>query len=351
MDNEKDLVVDEPIEEAPVDEIYEDDVVYEDENYEDENYDEEYQDEPYYEDEGDMSYVEFEDEVDDFDGPATNKLNKKSIIWLALTAIFLIAAIVCGVLLAKDSAQKRAHQKELEELAKETVKVTDEPEDIPDVVVTEAPITDPIEELENIGIPIPEKEIDFASLKANKNKDIYAWIYIPDTKIDYPILQHPTDNTYYLNHNMDGSTGYPGCIYSENYNATDFSDNNVVLYGHNMKNGSMFAGVHKYEDPDYFAEHPYIYVYTDDGRLLIYYITGAYEYSDEHLLLSYDVNADYSYQTYLDKVNAVPQGRGNNFVENRELNTQMKLITLSTCISTKPDKRYLLQGVLINDEQ
>lgn len=69
------------------------------------------------------------------------------------------------------------------------------------------------------------------------NPDVYAWITVPGTEI--PILQQPSDNSYYFMHNMDGSYGYPGCIYTENLNSKDFTDNNTVIYGHNMKNDSM----------------------------------------------------------------------------------------------------------------
>lgn len=55
-------------------------------------------------------------------------------------------------------------------------------------------------------------------------------------------LQYPTGNSYYLNYNLDGSKGYPGCIYSENYNVKDFSDPNTVLYGHNKKQGMLLSG-------------------------------------------------------------------------------------------------------------
>ena len=53
---------------------------------------------------------------------------------------------------------------------------------------------------------------------------MYAWIYVPGTNVDYPVLQHPTDDAYYLEHNMDGSKGLPGCIYTESVNTKDFTD-------------------------------------------------------------------------------------------------------------------------------
>ena len=73
------------------------------------------------------------------------------------------------------------------------------------------------------------------------NSDAYAWIEIKDTNIHYPILQHESDDAYYLNHRIDGVAGYPGSIYTERVNAKDFSDYNTVVYGHNMKNKTMFV--------------------------------------------------------------------------------------------------------------
>ena len=83
---------------------------------------------------------------------------------------------------------------------------------------------------------------DFGQLH-EQNEDIYAWIVVPGTQVDYPLLQSETDN-YYLDYNLDHSKGYPGCIYTNQCNRKDFSDYNTVLYGHNMKNGSMFGSIH-----------------------------------------------------------------------------------------------------------
>ena len=115
------------------------------------------------------------------------------------------------------------------------------------------------EEVQN-AFDIPEKNLDWASLYA-ENKDIYAWIYIPGTQVDYPVLQSTSDDTYYLNHNIDGSYGKPGCIYTEKINSKDFTNYNTVLYGHNMKNGEMFGCLHDYEDKTFFDENPYV-LYT-----------------------------------------------------------------------------------------
>lgn len=206
---------------------------------------------------------------------------------------------------------------------------------------------DPLAVLEEMGVPIPDKSVDFESLQETASPDIYAWIYIPDSMIDYPVLQHPTDNIYYLEHNMDGSKGYPGCIYTEDYNAKDFSDPHTVLYGHNMKNGTMFAGLHKYEDSKYFEEHPYIYIYTPEG-LLVYEIFAAYEYSNLHLLLNYDFTNEVIYQGYLNDIKEV-RSMNCNIKEDVEVTVDNRILTLSTCIADKPDNRYLVQGVLLNE--
>lgn len=96
--------------------------------------------------------------------------------------------------------------------------------------------------------------IDFAALK-EKNPDVYAWISIPGTAIDYPVLQRENDNTYYLDHTIDHEEKTEGAIFTENYNNTDFEDPNTVIYGHDMRNGSMFKGLLDYRDKTFFDQN------------------------------------------------------------------------------------------------
>ena len=196
---------------------------------------------------------------------------------------------------------------------------------------------------------VPLFDIDFESLQAEQNEDIYSWIRIPDTKVDYPILQHPEELDYYLDYNIDGTKGYPGCIYTQLLNSKDWSDNHTVLYGHNMKNGSMFANLHYFEDSEFFDAHPYIFIYTPDG-VLVYEIFGAYEFSNAHLLLSFDVDDPDNYEYYLQNIYSI-DGLNNHFRDYIELTRNDKIITLSTCISGKADKRYIVQGVLVASEK
>lgn len=196
---------------------------------------------------------------------------------------------------------------------------------------------DPLEEY-----GVPPKEIDFARLQEEQNPDIYAWITIPGTGVDYPVLQHPEEPDYYLSHNIDGSTGKPGCVYSQLLNSRDWTDWHTVLYGHNEQKGTVFGTLHYYEDPEFFSEHPYIYIYTED-RVLVYRIFAAHEYSDEHLLAS-DINSPEDWKEYLASSDKA-EGRG-NYDPNVELTSESRILTLSTCITGRWTRRWLVQAVL-----
>ena len=192
-----------------------------------------------------------------------------------------------------------------------------------------------------------DEKLDFAKLQ-EINPDIYAWIYIPGTKINYPILQssEEEEEDYYLDHNLDGSDGRPGCIYTQTLNRRDFTDFNTVIYGHNMKNGSMFKTLHYFEDADFFEQNPYAYIYTEQGAL-VYHIYAAYETDNSHILNTNDFTSEEGINAYLKKAYAGKAWNG-NYREGVEVCAQNRIITLSTCISGKASKRYVVQGVLIN---
>lgn len=193
---------------------------------------------------------------------------------------------------------------------------------------------------------VPEREVNFTALQEEQNADIYAWITIPDTQIDYPILQSEEELDYYLEHNLDGSTGLPGCIYTQMINSRDFTDPNTVIYGHNMKNGSMFANLHYYEDSQFFEEHPYVYIYMPE-KILVYEVFAAYEFPGVHLLMGFDVNTEESFAEYLQNIYGA-SGMKNQFNQDikEELSGESRIITLSTCIGNKSDKRWLVAALL-----
>ena len=267
-----------------------------------------------------------------------NKKNR-TFIYRILLVIFTIGLIACVSILIWNCISRHNADKLYEELSSNTTEQGSE-------ALTEAATEEP-DQLTLLGITVPDKKIDWAALET-ENSDIYAWIYIPNTNIDYPILQHPTDDNYYLQHNLDGSYGYPGCIYSQSMNRTDFTDPNTVLYGHNMGDGSMFHTLHDFEDNVFFTENPYVYIYTPDG-VLVYEIYAACEFGDEHLFHRYDFTATTDYQSFLDDMKG-SRGMKDHIRENTSVGTDNHVLTLSTCVKDVPDKRYLVGAVLVNEE-
>ena len=203
----------------------------------------------------------------------------------------------------------------------------------------------PVDILKERGISIPEKSIDWDELHS-QNPDIYAWIYIPGTNIDYPILQHPEEKSYYLNHNIDGSEGYPGCIYTQNVNSTDWTDPNTVIYGHNMNNGSMFHDLHRFEDAVFFDETQYLFIYTPE-RNLVYEIFAAYPFSNIDLMMCFDYSTPEALLVYFDGI-WTNRSMTSHFRDSIVLYGDSRIITMSTCIGGQPDMRYLVQAVLLN---
>lgn len=242
---------------------------------------------------------------------------------------------------------------QIKEIYVQTVEAEEEPEtekmqdseEIPKTVSSNQPGQDGRVVFSLVGFDVPEKKIDFAALK-EENQDIYAWITIPDTPVDYPILQDAEEADYYLMHNLDGSYGYPGCIYTQYYNSKDWTDNHTVIYGHNMKDGSMFAVLHNYKDTEFFAQNPYVYIYAEDG-VRVYQIFAAYETSDAHLLLTNSTDTKEGFAWYLGSVFGMKDGMGNNFDRTLGIDSSDKIISLETCIGNKPTKRYVVQAVLV----
>lgn len=184
-----------------------------------------------------------------------------------------------------------------------------------------------------------EVSIDFASLK-KINKDIYAWIDIEDTNVHYPIVQSPTDDSYYLEHTIEGVKGYPGSIYTERVNAKDFSDFNTVIYGHDMKDGSMFKHLHKFEDPEFFETHDTVTIYTEK-EIKTYRIYAAIVFDNRHLMYHFNNDDIEDRKAFIQAINGAHNMK-NLYREGMTIDENSKLITMSTCITGQPDKRYLV---------
>ena len=192
--------------------------------------------------------------------------------------------------------------------------------------------------------------VDFDEL-TSINSDIYAWIYIPNTNVDYPVAQSMSDgdDSFYLEHNIYRQYQFSGTIYSEIKNSTDFHDRVTVLYGHNMLNGSMFASLHNFEDEEFFDENNTIFVLTKD-KVYTYLVYSAYTYDDRHILNSFFLSNDEIFREYLDST-LNPHSYNENVRERVELNTDNRILTLSTCSNGAANTRYLVQGVLVDERK
>ena len=193
----------------------------------------------------------------------------------------------------------------------------------------------------------PENPIHFKELQ-KKNKDVYAWITIPGTNVDYPVVQASSDknDNFYLDHNIDQEYEFSGMIYSQRLNSKSFSDPVTILYGHNMLNGSMFATLHRFEGAKFFQKHDTMTVYTP-GHILTYRIVAAYIYDNRHILNTFDFSSKKELKNYYESI-MNPKSMVKNVRDGLSLSTTDHILTLSTCTSSD-SQRYLVQGVLTND--
>lgn len=271
---------------------------------------------------------------------------KKNGIAKVLLPLFIIGMLVCVAIIAMDMSKKKKAEDTYGDL-QESVNVTTQADGTgtADVATDDAAATTEVDKLKELGITIPDKNLDWDALH-EQNPDIYAWIYIPGTEIDYPILQHATEQDYYLDHNLDGSTGYPGCIYTQIRNSKDFTDFATIIYGHNMKDGTMFQNLHNYEDKTFFDENPYIYIYTPD-KVFVYQIFAAVTFHDRNILLQYDMTLTSGRAGYINDIRAC-NGMTDQYNDAVTVNTESHIVSLSTCIGASPNNRWIVSGVLLN---
>lgn len=288
-------------------------------------------------------------------------MEKKSTFWKIVLTLSIIGCLLCVGFVGWYFYQSYTAKKQYEQLQAEMEKEVAEAEAAEEVEDEEdKPTLEEIESAEFTGerqgeaIEIPkdffvdmENPIDFKKLE-EINTDIYAWIRIPDTMIDYPIAQRAGDDTYYLSHDMYQEPRFAGCIYTEDCNDKDFMDPNTVIYGHNMKNQTMFQNLHLFRDKKFFEEHPLVYIYTPEG-VLQYKVFAAYTYDDRHIMNSFDFEKEEVFQKYLDDIYHV-RAMDTNLREDVQVTTKDHIITLSTCIGGQPQSRYLVQAVLTKDE-
>ncbi|MBQ7505582.1 MAG: class B sortase [Ruminococcus sp.] len=193
-----------------------------------------------------------------------------------------------------------------------------------------------------------DNPIDFKKLQ-KINPEIFGWIYIPDTNIDYPLLQSNERDDFYLHKDIYRNYKYAGSLYCEYCNSTELDDRVTLIYGHNMIDGSMFANLHKFRDASFFKKHTKFYIYAP-GRRLTYQVVSAFEYDDRHIMNTFNFAEDKVFREYLATIQNPRSLSANvNTKLDHKLTVKDKIVTLSTCLDSG-DGRYLLQGVLVKDE-
>ena len=171
------------------------------------------------------------------------------------------------------------------------------------------------------------------------NPDVLGWIRIPDTKVDYPLLQGE-DNDFYLQHTWDKTPNSVGSIFMEHLNSPDLMDYNTIIYGHNMNNGSMFSALQDFALQSHWQTHPYVYIVTDAG-VYRYEIFAFSQASVESLTYGLNPALDHTKENFLDLS-----------LENSRIDTGIRpaitdrILTLSTCSGMDYSSRYVLQARL-----
>jgi len=183
----------------------------------------------------------------------------------------------------------------------------------------------------------PFPVVDFEALKLI-NEDVVGWIYIPDTEVNYPILQGD-DNDEYLRHLLTGEYNSSGSIFLDANVLGDFTGKNSPIYGHNMKNGSMFADIIDYKKQSFYDAHPTAMLMTPEKNYFVHLFSG---YVTDSWGSAWDKTFDDSeFESWLNEVK-----EKSRFTSSVLPTVQDKVLTFSTCTYDTHDARYVVHGIL-----
>ena len=180
----------------------------------------------------------------------------------------------------------------------------------------------------------------YAALK-NENPDYVGWIRIPDTRIDYPVVDRESDPEYYLHRAFDGSKSFGGTPFLGEASGVDTKC--LIIYGHNMKNGSIFGTLDSYKKADYWKEHPIVRFYVD-GEPRTYEVFAAVEtqvlYEDEDGFRYYRYDGDISEEEYDELVTWL---RGHSDYDTEIVpEYEDQILMLSTCSYHTKNGRFVV---------
>lgn len=258
--------------------------------------------------------------------------NTAKVILIIVLAVCVGLFVYSGLNLIKINKEYKEARDYYDKLSETYVSVAQEPE--------EDTTSDAVEVDESAA----DKEVcpitvDFNNLLAT-NKDVCAWIYSPDTVINYVVVQGE-DNNNYLHHKLDGTYNASGTLFIDCECSPNFSGANTIIYGHNMKDGSMFASLHNYVDQSYYDAHPIMYISTPAGDYkLEIFSCFTCDFDADTYTLSFASEAEYS--AFLNKMVSQSNVKTNVSVDSSE-----RIVTLSTCTYEYDNARYVVMGKLV----
>lgn len=180
--------------------------------------------------------------------------------------------------------------------------------------------------------------VDFEALW-QINPDVVGWIYIPETSINYPVVQGETNNTY-LYHLFNGEYNRSGSIFMDFRNAVDYSDTNTILYGHHMGDGTMFADIVKYKKQSFYNAHPKGYLFTPDRTFELTFFTAyVTDMTDDAWRMQFSSEEDYA--DWLRDSAARSEFHAGLLPTLTD-----QLLTLSTCTYEFDDARFVLVATM-----
>ncbi|HAT4214915.1 TPA: class B sortase [Clostridium perfringens] len=182
-----------------------------------------------------------------------------------------------------------------------------------------------------------KEKIDLYSI----NSDYMGWINIKNTPIDYPIVKG-NNNEFYLTRDFNKQYLATGSIFMD-YRNEGFQDKNTVIYGHHMRDNSMFGSLKKYKDLDYLRKNKYIYITTKDDERLIYEIFGVYvTSSDDTESITIKFNSEEEFSKYIEEIY-----KKSIYDLDIEVKSTDKILTLSTCSYEFKNARLIIHAKLI----
>ena len=186
-------------------------------------------------------------------------------------------------------------------------------------------------------IYIPGLGVNFDTLKKISD-DAAAWLYCPDTVIDYPVMK-AGDYAYYLYRLPDGTQNANGSLFIDFNCAPDFSDQLTVIYGHHMRSKMMFGSLVEYKSQRYYDEHPFMYLYTEENNyridLLYGCVIGAGQWRERAFMYKENVDALIAYAAH-----------NTTFESNAVYAEGERIVAMSTCSYEFENARYVVIGIL-----